>query len=203
MVRKLDLDTLILEPAALVWPAGATLLLRELTTDEVFSFAQQVAATAGRPPAELPLHVADCLAQLAQDPDRATTLLDSVPVNSLLDIVAWVQTMDPPTFRVPQPTALAEVVLDGQTLPVSPLLLGTYRQALALQQAGLQDTAALKQANALLIASTLPGVTPARILELPYRKRRLLEQLIAQATEEAANALAARLPLPGGAASAG
>lgn len=220
-LTRLDLDALVLEPARILLPAGA-IELRDFTADEALAFAQRVTQLpAGWTTEAQPLWIADCIAELAADPQTARRQLDQVTLLQVFELARWVQTMTPPTFTATAPPALAEVTLHGRVRGLYPLRLATFGLALRLRAAAevaggashelhelhelegdpaeaLQVVAAeaVRQLGAELLASALTDTTVAEILALGQRTRMALDALL-QETMEAALAELQASPLSG------
>lgn len=212
-LTRLDLDALVLEPARILLPVGDAITLRDFTSDEALAFAQRVTRApglAGGPPAgwtteAQPLWIADCIAELAVEPETARRKLDQVTLLQVFELARWVQTMTPPTFTATAPPALAEVTLHGRVRGLYPLRLATFGLALRLREkAGAAEAAPaaagvveeLRQLGAELLASALTDTTVAEILALGQRTRMALDALL-QETMEAALAELQASPLSG------
>jgi hypothetical protein len=207
-LTRLDLDALVLEPARILLPTGSTgtagaIVLRDFTADEALAFARQVTQPpAGQSAEAQPLWIADCIAALAVEPETARRQLDQVMLLQIFELARWVQTMDPPSYTVTAPPALAEVTLHGRVRGLYPLRLATFALALRLREAAeAQDQAEaqvdeLRQLGAELLASALTDTTIEEILALPQRTRMALDALLQESMAEALRELQAS-PLSG------
>lgn len=182
--KLLDLDAIAFDQPRLVFPDGAELFFRDLSTQEMEDLLADLRDLQGESGDEQVLGMIDLLLDAADAPETAETLLDQLPIAELGKVLAWLQEAKQVTYPVERPADRA-FRLSGQVYALRPLTVGVYRQAAESRGQDESDDMAI-------MARLVVGLSPEALRALPHAKAAALRRAIFEDLAAQGNARAGR-----------
>jgi hypothetical protein len=181
----LDLDSLAFDQPRLVFPDGAELFLRDLSTQDVEHLMADLRDLAGETGDEQVLGMVDILLDAAEDEAQAEALVEQLPVTEVGKVLTWLQEAKSVVYTVSQPPD-TRFKLNGQVYTLRPLTVGAFREAAESRSREEED------GDLVIIARLVVGLSLDQLRALPHHQTAALRRAIYDDLAAQGNAVGGR-----------
>jgi hypothetical protein len=184
----LDLDSLITEQPRIIFHDATAIVIREILTEDAMQLFSRAKLLYRLPPEQRITAMAETLLSVAEEPERAAALIESMSALDLLKAHQWLFNMDPAELVLEKPKVIGRVKMNEREYEILPISYGTLKVAL---RASGQDPdypnltdEELYELNLEALARTI-GAAVEEVKALPYISRNRLEAFLEKQLQDA------------------